>query len=244
VADAVEMIGDRKVIAIIPARGGSKGLPQKNIRELCGKPLIVWTILAALKSKFLDALVVSTDSEAIADIAREAGASVPFLRPAAISTDTAPTIDVVDHALDYFKSKRAQTFDYMVLLEPTSPLREDDDIDNMLRRLHECDDSFDSIVSLGEVGEHPSIMKKVVGDSVEPYCPELRMAARRQDNQPAFFPYGVAYIAKTSTLAVERTFYTRRCTYYKIKRYQNYEIDDIYDFLAVESIMRNEWKVQ
>jgi CMP-N,N'-diacetyllegionaminic acid synthase len=238
------MISDKKVIAIIPARGSSKGLPGKNIKVLCGKPLIVWTIEMALKSKFIDKLVVSTDSQQIADIAMEAGASAPFLRPAELANDKAPTIDVIDHTLDYFSSKKAQIFDYVVLLEPTSPLRENDDIDNMLLKLHEGAESFDSIVSVGEVGEHPSIMKKLSGEKIEPFCPELQMNTRRQDNQPAFFPYGVAYITKTKPLMAERTFYTQRCTYYRIKRYQNYEIDDIYDFLCVENVMKHEWGLE
>ncbi|MDA2929386.1 acylneuraminate cytidylyltransferase family protein [Acidobacteria bacterium AH-259-O06] len=238
------MITDKKVIAIIPARGGSKGLPGKNIRALCGKPLIFWTVQVALKSRLIDELVVSTDDQQIADIARLAGASVPFLRPTEIATDKTPTIDVIDHALDYFSSRKAQTFDYVVWLEPTSPLREDDDIDNMLRKLHASAESFDSIVSVGEVGEHPSIMKKLVGEKIEPFCPELQMTTRRQDNQPAFFPYGVAYVAKAKSLMAERTFYAKRCTYYRIKRYQNYEIDDIYDFLAVENVMRYEWGLE
>jgi CMP-N,N'-diacetyllegionaminic acid synthase len=238
------MIDGKKVIAIIPARGGSKGLAGKNIKALCGKPLIAWTIQVALKSRFIDELVVSTDSPQIADIARVAGAAAPFLRPAELATDKTPTIDVVIHVLNYFSANKTQAFDYVVLLEPTSPLREDDDIDNMLLKLHERTESFDAIVSVGEVNEHPSIMKKLSGDAIEPFCAELQMTTRRQDNQPAFFPYGVAYIAKTQSLLAEHTFYAKRCTYYRIKRYQNYEIDDIYDFLAVENIMRYEWRLE
>jgi CMP-N,N'-diacetyllegionaminic acid synthase len=237
------MINGKRVIAMIPARGGSKGLPGKNIKTICGKPLISWTIQVALKSKFIDQLFVSTDSQAIADIAKVAGAPAPFLRPAMLATDNSPTIDVVEHVLEYFRAEAAPSFDYVVLLEPTSPLREDEDIDNMLIKLEASADRFDAIVSVGEVSEHPSIMKRLTGDSMEAYCPELQMALRRQDNPPAFFPYGVAYIAKTPSLLAERTFYPKRCTYYRIKRYQNYEIDDIYDFLAVENIMRCEWEL-
>ncbi|MDB6059947.1 MAG: acylneuraminate cytidylyltransferase [Verrucomicrobiaceae bacterium] len=238
------MINGKRVIAVIPARGGSKGLPKKNVKILCGKPLINWTIQIALKSKFIDALIVSTDDQEIADIAKDAGASVPFLRPAALAADTTPTIDVIEHVLEFFNKEATQSFDYFILLEPTSPLREDDDIDNMLIKLDANADKFDAIISVGEVGEHPSIMKKLIGDGIEPYCPDLQMALRRQDNAPAFFPYGVAYISKIETLLAERTFYPKRCTHYRIKRYQNYEIDDIYDFLAVESIMRHEWKLE
>jgi CMP-N-acetylneuraminic acid synthetase len=236
------MISARRVIAIIPARGGSKGLPGKSIRPLCGKPLIVWTIEAALRSELVDLVVVSTDSREIADVAHVAGATVPFLRPPELAEDSTPTLAAVEHLLGQLRTE-GEEFEYVVLLEPTSPLREDGDIDAMLRRLDDAREEFDSIVSVGEVGEHPSIMKRLTGDTLEPYCPSLELTTRRQDNEPAYFPYGVAYVVKTASLLSERTFYTGRCTYHRIKRYQNYEIDDIYDFLAVESVMRFEWKL-
>src|SRR5687768_1360077 len=174
------MIGDKTVVAIIPARGNSKGLPGKNIRMLCGKPLIAWSIEVALQSSFVDTVITSTDSQAIADIAKQAGATVPFLRPARLATDEAATIDVVDHVLESCRATTGEPFDYVVLLEPTSPLREGDDVDVMLRKLHDHAASFDSIVSVGEVGEHPSIMKRLVGDSMEPFCAELQKPGRRQ----------------------------------------------------------------
>lgn len=238
------MINGRQVLAIIPARGGSKGLRGKNVRELCGKPLIAWTIEKAKKSRYLDFVLVSTDSPEIATVARKHEAAVPFLRPADLATDQASTYAVVSHALSYLRDVEGRQFDYIVLLEPTSPLREDDDIDTMLDRLEKCAGDFDAIVSVGEVHEHPSIMKRFDGDRIEPFAPELPTTTRRQDNIPAFFPYGVAYIAKTSTLLAETTFYARRCTAFVIKRYQTYEIDDIYDFLCVERVMRYEWGIE
>ena len=150
-------------------------------------------------------------------------------------------LDVIRHAVAYLKENEGQVYDYIVLLEPTSPLREDDDIDNMLESLLRQADEFDSIVSVGEVTEHPSIMKRLVGARMEPFCPDLPQTTRRQDNAAAYFPFGVAYIAKTDVLLAENTFYTRRCTHYEIKRYQNYEIDDIYNFLCVEAVMKHEW---
>ena len=238
------MIENKNVLALIPARGDSKGLPGKNTRPLCGKPLITWTIEKALRSRYLDKVLVSTDSEEITAISINGGASVPFLRPAELATDTALTFDVVKHALSHCQAQDGQAFDYIVLLEPTSPLREDDDIDNMLSKLHTNADVFDAIVSVGEVSEHPSIMKRLVDGQIQPYCPELIRATRRQDSDPAFFPYGVAYIVKTDVLLAEGTFYPKRCTYYRLRRYQNYEIDCIYDFLCVENIMRHEWGLQ
>jgi CMP-N,N'-diacetyllegionaminic acid synthase len=233
------MVGDRSAIAIIPARGGSRGLPGKNVRDLCGKPLIAWTIETARKSAVVDEVVVTTDSSEIADVARRYGASVPFLRPEELATDAAPTIAAVDHALGFYAGERQRRFDYTVLLEPTSPLREDDDVDRMLRLLDERRDAYDAIVSLGEVAEHPSIVKRLRDHVVEPFCPELAQHTRRQDNESAWFPYGVAYVVKTAVLLAERTFYPSRCLGFPIRRYQNYEIDSIYDFVCVEAIMRH-----
>jgi CMP-N-acetylneuraminic acid synthetase len=235
------MIHGRSVLAIIPARAGSKGLPGKNVRPLCGKPLIAWTVEKARRSTLLDAVVVSTDGADIADIARAYGAEVPGLRPPALATDVASTYDVIRHVLDTLRRDDGREFDYVVLLEPTSPLREDDDIDRMLTALDDASDRFDSIVSVGQVSEHPSIMKRLVEGRVEPYYGGETAAARRQDNPPAYFPFGVAYIAKTAALLEENTFYTRRCAGYPIQRYQNYEIDDLFDFLCVESVMRHQW---
>lgn len=235
------MINSRTVIGIIPARGSSKGLPGKNIRPMCGKPLIAWTIEKALKSRYLDVVLVSTDSPEIAAIAKKYGAEVPFLRPAELATDTANSYDVIRHALGHYRQSANREFDYTALLEPTSPLREDDDIDLVLAALDAAAGEFDSIVTLGEVGEHPSIMKRLVDRGIEPFCKELVQTMRRQENAPAFFPYGVAYVAKTSVLLEENTFYTRRCMGFPIRRYQNYEIDDVYDFYCAESVMKHEW---
>jgi CMP-N,N'-diacetyllegionaminic acid synthase len=231
-------------LAIIPARGGSKGLPGKNIKLLCGKPLIAWSIEAGLGSKYLDEVMVTTDSQEIANMARQYGASVPFLRPAELASDTATSIAVVDHVIDFYFNKKNRRFDYIVLLEPTSPLRENVDLDQMIEKINTLQDNFDGIISVGEVHEHPSIMKKLAGNVIEPYCKELLMTSRRQDNEVAYFPYGVGYIVKTNTLLEEKTFYPKRTTHHLIKRYQCYEIDDIYDFMAIENIMKYEWKLK
>jgi CMP-N-acetylneuraminic acid synthetase len=237
------MINGKTAIAIIPARAGSKGLPRKNILPLCGKPLIAWSIEAALRSRLVDLVMVSTDSAEIADISRSHGVSVPFLRPSELATDTASTYDVIRHALEYCRTVQGREFDYVVLLEPTSPLREADDVDRMLEALDLRADEFDAIVSVGEVTLHPSIMKRIVGGRMEAFSPDLVPSARRQDGTPAYFPFGVAYVAKTPALLAENTFYTRRCMPFPIKRYQNFEIDDIYDLLCVESVMRHEWRL-
>jgi N-acylneuraminate cytidylyltransferase/CMP-N,N'-diacetyllegionaminic acid synthase len=238
------MYNGKSFLAIIPARGGSKGLVGKNIKELCGRPLITWSIEAGLKSQYIDEVMVSTDYQTIADISKEHGANVPFLRPQYLASDTATSFDAVKHTIDFYKNELKQEFDYIILLEPTSPLREDRDIDIMIEKIIKDEDKFDSIVSMGEVHEHPSIMKKIINNnSLTNYCEELELKSRRQDNDKAYFPYGVAYIVKRNALLEEKTFYTKRNAFHEIKRYQCYEIDDIYDFLAIENIMKYEWRV-
>lgn len=237
------MINKKKVLALIPARRGSKGLPGKNIKQMCGKPLLAWTIEKALLSEYLDCILVSTDCKDIASIARSFGGYVPFLRPEELSSDKSSTFDVAAHALKFLQEKEDMDFEYVVLLEPTSPLREDDDIDKMLEVLSKNRSNFDSIISVGEVDEHPSIVKRLEGSNLESFCPELKQTLRRQDNEAAFFPYGVAYVANKNALLKEKSFYTERCTYFKIKKYQNIEIDDIYGFLCAERIMKYEWGI-
>ena len=238
------MINSKKILGIIPARGGSKGLKDKNIRPLCGKALVGWTIEQAANAKLIDRTILSTDSPEIADIARQFGADIPFMRPAELATDHATTIDVVKHALDVLGNISNDYYDYLMLLEPTSPLREASDLDHMIERLAVIENEFDAIVSVGEVADHPNIVKKIHGKKLLPFGNADILPKRRQDYENAYFPYGVGYLIKTDILIKELTFYCRRLSYYKIKRYQCFEIDDIYQFLAVESIMRYQWGLQ
>ena len=226
-----------RVLAIIPARGGSKGLPRKNIINFDGKPLIAWTIEASLNSKYITKTVVSSDDDEILNISKQHGSDT-IKRPSDLASDNATSASVVKHAIDYLSSN-GEEFDILILLQPTSPLRKDNDIDEMLKLLIEKESEFDSIISIGEVSEHPSIMKKIINNNIVPYYRQLESKTRRQDNTPAYFPYGVAYIAKCKSLLSEKTIYTARSTYYLIERFQCYEIDDIYDFLTIETIMKH-----
>lgn len=228
-----------KVIAIIPARGGSKALPRKNIRLLAGKPLIAWTIEQAKKSKNIDKMIVSTDDEEIAEISKQYGAEVPFMRPKELATDNSPTIDAIMHALDWFES-RGNYFDILVLLEPTSPLRKDGDIDNAIKLFLDNLGNADSLISLGEVQlENPYIMKKIEDGYVKPLLYTNSQHHQRQQLPKAYFPYGVIYLSKTITLKKYKTVYQEKTIPYFIERWQNYEIDDIYDFIAIEAILKH-----
>ena len=157
------------------------------------------------------------------------------MRPADISGDTASMFDVLQHTLHSLQ----ESYDIIVLLEPTSPLRKDTDIDEALTRFVENYDSYDSTVSLGKIGlEHPEICKKIVSNNISPYHDTRNVATYRQQLDPAYFPYGVIYASKVESLISSKTFYQDRTMPFMIERWQNYEIDDEYDFLCVQSIMK------
>ena len=225
-----------RILCIIPARGGSKGLPDKNILQLCGKPLIGWTIEQARKCKLINEIFVTTDSIRIAKIVEDFGIKIPFLRPPELASDTSSSVDVVIHVLDYYRS-RNMIFDYIVLLEPTSPLRRKTDLDSAIR-LAIDDQSADGIVSLGEIHlEHPMIAKKVDNKRrIIPYIKNVEKISQRQQTDKAYFPYGVLYMIKTEIFLKERSFYTNNVIPYYIERWQNYEIDDIFDLIAIDAI--------
>lgn len=134
------MYKGKRILAIIPARGGSKGLPGKNIRELCGKPLIAWSIEHAQKSKYVDEIFISTDSQEIADVAENYGAPCPELRPAELARDTAPSSEFIVYTLNKMKNEN-NPFDYFILLEPTSPLRDVEDVDKSIEMLIDSPES-------------------------------------------------------------------------------------------------------
>lgn len=231
------MYKNKKILAIVPARSGSKGVPLKNIKEINKKPLISWTINTAKKSQYLDRYFVSTDSEKIARVARDSGADIPFLRPKELAEDHSPSYEAILHALLKFE-EQGEIFDYVALLEPTSPLRKNDDIDNAISKLID-DEKADSLVSLGEVHmEHPMIIKRINDDYVTPYIDNVKKIHQRQQADIAYFPYGVIYICKTSIFREEKSFYLKRTIPYFIDRWQNYEIDDIIDFNIAELLIK------
>jgi len=233
----------KTILALIPARGGSKGLPRKNIKPLLGKPLIAWTIEQARASGYIDRVVVSTDSRNIANISKRYGADAPFLRPKELARDSSSTIDAIIHALKWLEG-RGGSFDYLILLEPTSPLRKKDDADNAIKKLIDQKDAADSLVSVGEVHmENPYITKLIVDGYVRPFITQKSKGIfQRQQLPKAYFPYGVVYASKVDSLKKKLTFYQNRTIPYFIERWQNYEIDDIVDFVCIEAILKHKLK--
>ena len=226
-----------KVIALIPARGGSKGLPKKNIKNLAGKPLINWSIEQALRCEFFNRVVVSTDDEEIASIASLAGAEVPFLRPPELAQDVSLMIDTVLHAIDFYESK-GEYFETCVLVEPTSPLRKKDDFKNSMQLFQSNYSKIDGVISVGEIHlENPYVVKIIEDKYITPLIETRIPITQRQQYPKVYFPYGIVLITRVNILKEKRTFYTQRILPYFIERWQNYEIDDIYDFIIIETIL-------
>ncbi len=227
---------EKRILGLIPARGGSKRLPGKNIRQLLGKPMIAWTIEQALKSTLVDKVVVSTDDEAIAQVSRQFGARVPFIRPKELALDNALSVDVAIHALDFLR-KHGEQYDYLALLEPTSPLRKPGDIDEGIVKLIDHPEA-DNLISLGAIHlEHPSLVKKLQGNLVFPYT-DMPQIDQSRETGKAYFPYGVIYLSKVESLYKRRNFYAGETLPLFIERWQNYEVDDEIDLFIIEIIMQ------
>lgn len=234
------MYKEKSILAVITARGGSKGLLGKNIKILNGKPLIAWTIEQVQNSRFIDKLTISTDSRQIAEVCEAFGIKISELRPDYLATDEASSMDVLEYVLNK-EEKSGYAYDYIFLLEPTSPLRKKGDLDNIIQLAIDNPEK-DGVVSVGKVQlEHPMIVKKISETGVViPYISKIKEAYQRQQHDEALFPYGVGYLIKTSVFRKEHKIYTSNILPYYIERWQNYEIDDIYDFKCIETIMHME----
>ena len=232
------MINNELVIGIIPARSGSKGLPGKNTKEFCGKPLIAWSIEAGLASQYIDEVVVTTDSEVIAKIAQNFGASVPFIRPAELAGDSSSTIDVIRHVLDFYTHNLNKEFGYTVLLEPTSPLRTHDDIDGAINKLKQNSDATSIVGICKTESQNPAfLVKKDIKNFIVGYENPGMKVLRRQDIGDVYFFEGSVYVSKTSSLLDGNTFYHNKTLGYEFPKWKSIEIDDLDDFIMAEALM-------
>lgn len=233
------MFNNKKILALIPARGGSKGLPGKNTMLLKGKPLIAWSIDSAKKSKYIDRIIVSTDSMDIAEIAKKYGASVPFIRPSELATDTAASSDVIMHCLSWIKEKEKTEYDCLILLQPTSPLRNNLHMDEAIEKFF-SDDKILSLVSITKVKKNPYWMKIV---NKEGFLDNLldgdKISFRRQDLPEVFVLNGAIYIIKNKDFISYRGFNTPFTSFYQMEDCYSFDIDDKYDFVVAEAIVEN-----
>ena len=220
------------VLALIPARGGSKSIPRKNIRPLAGKPLIAHTIVAACQSRGLARVVVSTDDADIAEVARQWGAEVPFLRPPELADDTTPGIDPVLHALELIPEATQ-----VLLLQPTSPLRSLADIEGILafKAQHSCP----SVVSITASAKHPQWMVRLSADhQLTPVLPPAP-ADTRQQLEPVYAFNGALYLADRTWLQNQSSFVGPGTLGYPMPPERSVDIDTPLDWLWAETLMRH-----
>ena len=221
------------LMALIPARGGSKGIPRKNIRPFCGKPLMQWAIDVALGSPSVDRVVVSTDDPEIADVACAGGAEVPFLRPTDLASDTAPGIAPVLHAL-----QQLPEVSDVLLLQPTSPLRHVEDLEAIVALHRQA--GHDSVVSVTPSSKHPAWMFALSpGQLLEPLV-ALSNAACRQQLPPAYALNGSLYLASRSFLERERSFLTANTVGYVMPPERSVDIDSPLDWQWAEFLMQQQ----
>ncbi|MBU2511647.1 acylneuraminate cytidylyltransferase family protein [bacterium] len=226
-----------RFLGIIPARSGSKGVKLKNIRPISGKPLINYTIEAALRSELLNEFVVSTDSEKIRQIALSAGAKVPFLRPKELAEDHSTTIEVVWHVLDWYKEHEQKEFDYFVILQPTTPLRESSDIDNCIKMIGQ-DSLSNSLISCCDATHvHPTTMYIKQMNHLSLYDKSAKMM-RRQDFEPVYLRNGAVYITRVDYFKKENRFVDENPLGYIMPRDRSVNIDEEFDLKVVELLLK------
>ena len=216
------------VLAVVPARGGSKGVPRKNLAPVAGKPLIAWTLECAAAARRLDRVVVSTDCEEIAAVARAWGGEVPFLRPAELARDETPGIEPILHALDRVEAEAGEGPEWVVCLQPTSPLRLPSDIDGaveLARRLR-----ADSVVGVTPAPVHPAWMRRLAEDGrLAELVPGHPLPPSRQQLPPAHALNGAIYVARADFLRKHGSFHGGRCYGWPMPPERSVDVDTPFD---------------
>ena len=225
------MYKNKKILGIIPARSGSKKMPHKNIRMFMGKPLIAWTILATRRSGVVDEIFVSTDSERYAMIAKRYGANVPFLRPDDLSGDTNPASDYIIHAINEYNIRYKRTFDYFILLQPTSPLRTPEQIRDGVAMA--VDGDYTSIVAFSPYHEDLRLVRPLPEDMnlADAGAPNDTL---RQESERLYRVNGMIYISRCETYADTKSFYGPKGKAMIIDSDDTVDIDDESDFQYAE----------
>lgn len=224
------------VLGIVPARSGSKGVPDKNVRPLAGRPLLEYTARAAHASGVLDRVVLSTDSEEIAAIGARVGLDVPFLRPAALAADDTPMLPVVQHAIRTLADQQWRA-DIIVLLQPTSPFRRPEHIRDAVMLLAET--QADSVVTVIELPRHlsPDYVMAIDNGVLKPFLPEGARITRRQDARPAYSRDGTVYACWRATIDRFNTIYGEDCRPLIVDAGESLSIDSPADWAAAERLL-------
>lgn len=229
-----------KILAVIPARSGSKGIPQKNLQDLAGKPLVAHTILAALNlDQIIDRIIVSTDCSKTAEVARDWGAEVPFLRPSKLAQDDSPMIDVVIHMLDWLLQHQSYTAEYVLLLQPTSPLRTSEDILKAIDLLKQK--KAHSLVSVCPVLHHPFLMKKISGDgTLSSFMDHTSSVDCRQELPPLYCLNGALYLTHTQLIREKQKLYDENALGFIMPINRSLDIDSPWDLQMANFILKEQ----
>lgn len=223
-----------RIIAIIPARGGSKGLPKKNILELFGKPLIAWSIEASLKSQYITKTIVSSDCDEILNISSQYGAET-LKRPEELALDTSPTEPVIKHVLDNLNEY--EKFDYIILLQATSPLRDETIIDNAFEHLF--NNNAAALISVNEIDNKIlKAFKLNTNGYLEGISNNIFPFSRRQDLPKVFMPNGAIYIIKTEDFLKSNRLFTSKTIHFLMDENKSYDIDTIDDLKKCDEILK------
>jgi CMP-N-acetylneuraminic acid synthetase len=226
------VINGKSILAIIPARGGSERLPDKNILPFAGKPLIVWSINAAKGSKYIDRIIVSTDDKKIADIAKKNDCNVPSLRPEELATNDASTNDIVIHILNLIQNN----FDIVLILQPTSPLRESEDIDDGLEMMDRK--NLPVIVSVCESGKPLNWHYTIEEDGrLKSLIIEDKFSTSQSEITKTYLPNGALFISETEFFRINKTFFTKSTSAYIMPPERSIDIDNQMDFLIGETLV-------
>jgi len=232
---------DEKTLTVITARGGSKGVPRKNIRPVCGKPLIAYSIETALEIRNrLYRIIVSTDDAEIAEISRQYGAEVPFVRPPELAADTTPTLPVLQHAVRFVEQQDKVRLDWVLLLQPTSPLRMKEDILAALElaQLGDCD----SVISVVQAPKHPLFMKRIENDQLISFSDVLveKEGTRRQAVQPpAYIRNGAIYLTRRDVLMERNSIWGGFIRPYIMPPERSVDVDSELDLKLVELMLQS-----
>ena len=228
---------DETILGLIPARGGSKGIPRKNLAPVAGRPLLAWTVEAARASGVLDRIVVSTEDAEIAQVARTCGAEVPFMRPAELARDDTPGLEPVVHALETL-ARDGYRPEWILLLQPTSPLRTAEDIRGA-RALRGRPEAR-SVISVCEASHPPAWMRRLGADlELLPYFPREEDPATRQELPKAYALNGALYLTHVEALLRERTFTPSRTYGYVMPPEHSIDIDSPWDLRVTDLVLRD-----
>lgn len=235
------MINNKSVVCIITARGGSKEVPGKNIKSIQGKPLIAWTILAAKKSKYIDRVVVTTDSEEIIKVSKEFGADVPFKRPDNISGDKAKQEDAIFHAMEFFEKHERIKYDYIVILTPTHPLRDEIEIDLVIEALAN-DPKAKAYVTMMEAKANPLHCNTIPENkSLAGFLSEDVKLKNRQELPTYYQPSGSTSVIEWDCFAKNGSIFTDDSYAYLTDSISGHDINSVIDFKVAEVLMKEKF---